>query len=86
MTAQRCAGFRVFPPSAFYPIYYKEWRRYFESKDLSETMDVISKARAIHVWNKLSESEKVKVGSKVPYALVAQKYCPNVYNNCGEYF
>ncbi|XP_001600253.1 lactosylceramide 4-alpha-galactosyltransferase isoform X1 [Nasonia vitripennis] len=86
MTSSRCSGFRVFPPSAFYPIFYKEWRRYFSAQDFNETMRLIQEARAIHVWNKLSATEVVRVGSKVPYAIVAQKHCPRVYSNCGSTF
>ena len=86
MTPERCSGFTVFPPSTFYPIFYKEWQRYFTTEDLNETMYLIKDARAIHVWNKLSASESVKIGSQVPYALVAQKHCPRVYNNCGVTF
>ncbi|XP_058789629.1 lactosylceramide 4-alpha-galactosyltransferase-like [Phymastichus coffea] len=86
MTTERCSGFQVFPPSAFYPIFYKEWRRYFTMIDSNETMQMIEEARAIHVWNKLSASEVVRVGSEVPYALLAQKHCPRIYNSCGPYF
>lgn len=86
MTAARCHGFTVYPPSAFYPIYFKKWKLYFDAKEKNETMEKIEKALAIHVWNKLSRSEPVQVGSEVPYAIVASKYCPKIYNNCGKVF
>lgn len=86
MNLNRCHGFKVMPPSVFYPVYYKEWKRYFSTDKFNETMNAIENARVIHVWNKLSASEVVEVGSDVPYALVAEKYCPRVYYNCGSIF
>ncbi|XP_015597831.1 lactosylceramide 4-alpha-galactosyltransferase isoform X2 [Cephus cinctus] len=86
MTSRKCHGFKVFPPSAFYPIHYKKWRKYFETKDANATMKILQKAKAIHVWNKLSESRSIKVGSKVPYAIIAEKYCPKIYRSAGTEF
>ncbi|XP_076170548.1 lactosylceramide 4-alpha-galactosyltransferase isoform X2 [Ptiloglossa arizonensis] len=86
MTTARCHGFKVFPPSAFYPIHYLNWKTYFETKNKNATMKMLEKSMAIHVWNKLSNSEKVHVNSDVPYTLVARKHCPNIFNNCGTIF
>ncbi|XP_014299405.2 lactosylceramide 4-alpha-galactosyltransferase [Microplitis demolitor] len=86
MTSKRCHGFTVYPPSAFYPIHYKMWKQYFESKNKTQVLKVIENAYAIHVWNKLSHSEIINVGSDVPYATIASQYCPQVYNNCGKVF
>lgn len=86
MTVARCHGFRVFPSSAFYPIHFTSWKRYFDKVDLNTTMKALKKARAIHVWNKLSKSTKVRVDSDVPYAVIARKYCPKVFANCGDFF
>lgn len=84
MTKSRCRGFTVFPPSAFYPIPYPTWKQYFVMDNKNETMKKISEAKAIHVWNKFSSSESVKVGSEVPYDIVARKYCPKIYQNSGK--
>lgn len=86
MTTARCRGFTVYPPSVFYPIHYKQWRKYFEIRNSNTTLKTLSKAKAIHVWNKLSKDEKVRVDSNVPYAVIARKYCPRVFNNCGKIF
>jgi lactosylceramide 4-alpha-galactosyltransferase len=40
----------------------------------------------VHVWNKFSSQEKIIVGSKQAYELLAQKYSPGVYRNCGPVF
>lgn len=86
MTYDRCSGFTVFPTAAFYPIHWSEWQRYFQLDDKHKTMTTIEKSLVIHVWNKLSSSTVIKVGSDVPYARIANEYCPQIYNNCGETF
>lgn len=86
MTQSRCQGFMVYPPAVFYPIHYAIWRHYFQLDGKNESMKLIGNSRAIHVWNKLSKSEKIQVGIQVPYEIAAQKYCPKVYNNCGTNF
>lgn len=86
MTPARCGGFKVFSPSAFYPIHYKKWKLYFEGKNKNATMKMLEKAIAIHVWNKLSKSMEVHVNSDVPYAIIARKHCPKIFNNCGDIF
>ncbi|XP_043266578.1 lactosylceramide 4-alpha-galactosyltransferase-like isoform X2 [Venturia canescens] len=84
MTKSRCHGFTVFSPSAFYPIEYKKWKQYFEKDNKNETMKKINKAKAIHVWNQFSTKESVKIGSGVPYDIVAKNYCPKVYKHSGS--
>ncbi|KOC61541.1 Lactosylceramide 4-alpha-galactosyltransferase [Habropoda laboriosa] len=86
MTTTRCRGFKVFAPSAFYPVHYKKWKMYFETKDMNTTMKMVEKARAIHVWNKLSKFEEVRVDSNVPYAIIARKHCPKIFNSCSNVF
>ena len=86
MSTTRCQGFKVFPPSAFYPVHYKKWKMYFETRDKNTTMKMLEKAMVIHVWNKLSKSQEVRVNSDVPYAVIARKHCPKVFSNCGTVF
>ncbi|KAK0077789.1 hypothetical protein PV326_009832 [Microctonus aethiopoides] len=86
MTSARCHGFTVYPPSVFYPIHYKMWKQYFDLDNKNETLKAIEKASVIHVWNKLSQSKIIEIGSEVPYAVIANKYCPKIYNNCGKTF
>ncbi|XP_006572148.1 lactosylceramide 4-alpha-galactosyltransferase isoform X2 [Apis mellifera] len=86
MSTSRCQGFKVFPPSAFYPIHYDNWKVYFQTKNKNATMKILEKAMAIHVWNKLSSAEKVDVNSDVPYVNIARKHCPKIFNNCGKVF
>ncbi|XP_022183868.1 lactosylceramide 4-alpha-galactosyltransferase isoform X1 [Nilaparvata lugens] len=86
MTLEQCKGFRVFPPEAFYPIPWREWKLYFDAERSESTMRQLENSYVIHVWNKFSITANVTVGSKQPYGLVASKYCPVTYANSGAVF
>lgn len=49
-------------------------------------MEMTKESVAIHVWNKHSFKQKLKVGTKVAYGIIAEKNCPKVYSASGEYF
>lgn len=88
MLEKGCEDFIVFPPSAFYPIPWEEWAKYFtlDEEIYTKVMDQIKDSYAIHVWNKHSVKTKVTIGSKQPYGVIAQKYCPMVYSSLKDYF
>ncbi|KAJ9587820.1 hypothetical protein L9F63_018744 [Diploptera punctata] len=86
MTPERCRGFAVLPPSAFYPIPWRQWKNYFDESSSAKTMARIANSMAIHVWNKFSVNMNVTVGSRQPYGLIAQQFCPKVYSHCGSVF
>ncbi|KAF7993056.1 hypothetical protein HCN44_005837 [Aphidius gifuensis] len=86
MTTSKCQGFTVYPPSDFFPIPWKKWKLYFDAKEKNKTMDKIKNSRTIHLWNLHSKSERINVGDQVPYGIIANKYCPMTYNNCGKVF
>lgn len=86
MTRKRCSGFAVLPPSAFYPVKWKDWRLYFDESKSNSTMHSLSHSYGIHVWNKFSATQNITVGSKQPYGLVAQQFCPHVYSSSGSIF
>lgn len=86
MKRERCGGFKVYPPNAFYAIPWPKWSWFFDPKLTNKTLELTKDSIVIHVWNKHSINKKVKVGSNVAYGLIADTYCPNVYRSCGEYF
>jgi len=86
MTREKCAGFTVLQPSVFYEISYHSWRWFFYESLSNETLKRVEGSYGVHVWNKLSSQEKIAVGSKTAYGLLAQKHCPRVYWNCGPDF
>ncbi|GLG95321.1 Lactosylceramide 4-alpha-galactosyltransferase [Gryllus bimaculatus] len=81
MTPERCAGFRVLPPSAFFPVPWPQWRRYFQEQGAALTMAAINGSYVIHVWNRMSAAANVWRAS---FALELRKvqehtfetYCP----------
>lgn len=60
MLEKGCEDFIVFPPSAFYPIPWEEWAKYFtlDEEIYTKVMDQIKDSYAIHVWNKHSVKTK----------------------------
>lgn len=86
MTRDKCRGFTVHPPTAFYPIPWRQWKLYFDEGTSAKTMARLKNSLTIHVWNKFSTSRNITVGSRQPYGLIAQEFCPKVYSHCGPTF
>jgi len=86
MTPDQCRGFTVHQPTAFYPIPWRQWKLYFDEATSAKTMGRVKNSLAIHVWNKFSTSRNITVGSRQPYGLIAQEFCPKVYSHCGPIF
>lgn len=86
MTREQCGGFKAYPPNEFYAVPWRQWRKFFDPKYTNATLEMTKDSLAIHVWNKKSINEKLKVGSNVAYGIVAARHCPKVYQSCGEYF
>lgn len=80
MNKQTCKGFTVFGPEVFCPISWFDWKLYFNENTSKETMSKLENSMGIHVWNRHSKHTDVIVGSKQPYGLIAQKYCPNIFS------
>jgi len=86
MTREKCSGIAVLPPSVFYSIPFTSWKLFFNESRSDEVLKKVDGSYGVHVWNKMSSQEKVIVGSKQAYGLLAEKYCPQVYRNCGPVF
>lgn len=86
MNEKKCHGFEVLPSYVFYPISYEKWTTFFEAEGAKELMYYLGNSIGIHVWNKLSHVQNIRVDEKVPYALIAQKYCPEIFSNSGSTF
>jgi lactosylceramide 4-alpha-galactosyltransferase len=86
MTREQCTGFAVLQPNVLYEISYAYWRLLFEESLSNETLKMVEGSYGEHVWNRMSSQEKISVGSKTAYGLLAQKHCPRVYWNCGPEF
>lgn len=86
MTREQCGGFKAYPPNEFYAVQWRHWQHFFDQKYTNATLELTKDSLVIHVWNKKSINEKVKVGSNAAYGIVASRHCPKVYQSCGEYF
>lgn len=80
MNKEKCKGFTLFGLEAFCPIEWTDWNQYFNASISDEVMAKIKDSIGIHVWNLHSKHKNITVGSKEPYALVAQKYCPTIFS------
>lgn len=86
MTREQCGGFKAYPPNEFYAVKWRQWQHFFDPKYTNATLELTKDSLVIHVWNKKSINEKVKVGGNAAYGIVASRHCPKVYQSCGEYF
>ncbi|KAF2906057.1 hypothetical protein ILUMI_00120 [Ignelater luminosus] len=85
MLNQSCSGFTVYPPKFFYPVPWRQWKTYFDSKMNNKIMNIIKDSYVVHVWNRFSEQQKISLNYDVPYTILAKRYCPKVIAEC-EYF
>jgi lactosylceramide 4-alpha-galactosyltransferase len=85
-TREQCLGITVLPPSVFFSIDYKSWELLFDESRSDEILKKVEDSYGVHLWNKFSSQKKIIVGSKQAYGLLAEKYCPVVYWNCGPVF
>ena len=88
MTPHRCQGFRILPPTSFYPIHYFRWRNYFykrgaRKKDRLHFDDHVIGA---HVWNSLSSRYVVHKDSNQYYAQMARQSCPRIMEIAPDQF
>lgn len=80
-------NFTALKKDIFYPLYYSETAKLFdENIGKAVVKDVKSRAYSVHIWNKLSHDKRGKVGSTQAYALLAEEFCPDVYQYCGDFF
>ena len=86
MTRDNCSGIAVLSPSVFFSIGYNSWKLFFDESRSDEILKKVEGKYGVHLWNKMSGQKKIIVGSKQAYGLLAGKYCPGVYWNCGPVF
>lgn len=86
MNKQNCKGFMVYGQEAFCPVKWNDWALYFNSNTSAKVMQSLKDSMGIHVWNLHSKNTPIIVGSKQPYGLVAQKYCPYVFSLAKDIF
>ncbi|XP_054271817.1 lactosylceramide 4-alpha-galactosyltransferase-like [Macrosteles quadrilineatus] len=83
----KCDKFHLFPSTYFYHIHWTREEDFFNSTlgpDIVE--DLKNHSYVVHMWNKISNSHVVKIGSNQAYGLLAEEFCPNVIENSGGEF
>lgn len=84
MTLERCGGFKVFPPSTFFPIDYNNWAEFYDTNQsvVESTLKASQDSIAVHMWNKMSNGIKVvkSKDAKSAFQIMAQKNCPKVFD------
>jgi lactosylceramide 4-alpha-galactosyltransferase len=70
----------------FFSIRYRSWQLLFDESRSNKFLKKVEGIYGVHVWNKMRNQEKFIVGSKQAYGLLAERYCPGVYWNCGPVF
>ncbi|KAB0793990.1 hypothetical protein PPYR_13610 [Photinus pyralis] len=85
MYQKNCSGFIVYPSDYFYPIYYKNWKFYFESGHEKDLYYVLEQSHGIHLWNKFSKNARSDSEESI-YRVIAKSHCPQVYSIASEYF
>ncbi|XP_016655925.1 lactosylceramide 4-alpha-galactosyltransferase-like, partial [Acyrthosiphon pisum] len=86
MNKKKCKGFMVFGTEEFFPISWTDWRLYFNTNTSDEVMVKLKDSIGIHVWNFLSKDTAINIGSRQPYGLVAEKYCPIIFSMANSVF
>ncbi|KAK3908694.1 Lactosylceramide 4-alpha-galactosyltransferase [Frankliniella fusca] len=86
MTPERCGGFTIHPPIAFYPVSFENWEDYFNEDKSNLTMKMHRDSYIAHLSNKFSIKKNVTVGSRQPYGLLAAEHCPKVFSTSQQVF
>ena len=73
--SNECSDVALMPYNFVYPIHWPDWRIYFQRASRN-VMQWINGSFAIHVWNKMSHSEPLLLGSDQVYSTLASKHCP----------
>lgn len=75
MDTSACYAFGILPPSAFYPVNWLDWERYFLEQDILWDNETIG----IHVWNKKSADTGVFKNSSQLYTKIARSRCSSIF-------
>lgn len=75
-----CTIFKAHEQSVFYPIFYGNWHNFFQPNATEDVIGKVINSKAVHMWNKLTAKEPIRIGEYTAYELLAQEFCPRVYN------
>ncbi|TRY70398.1 hypothetical protein TCAL_02411 [Tigriopus californicus] len=80
-----CEDISIFPASAFYPIHWTNWKRYFAPEETDTVLEELtSDTFSIHLWGKQSSDQPL--GGRNAYATLAEKHCPVTFSEVKHQF
>ena len=82
--SNECSDVALMPYNFVYPIHWPDWQVLFQ-KSTRNIMQWINGSHAVHVWNKLSHSEPLLLGSDQVYSTLASRHCPFTVARAAEY-
>ncbi|XP_003822530.1 alpha-1,4-N-acetylglucosaminyltransferase [Pan paniscus] len=75
----RCLNISFLHPQRFYPISYREWRRYYEVWDTDPNFN---DSYALHLWNHMNQEGRAVIrGSNTLVENLYRKHCPRTYRD-----
>lgn len=81
-----CKDFTLLPPWLVLPNNDTAWEQYYIKENIAETLKRIEKADTFYFWNILRASKILPNEDNVALNIIAKKYCPKTFNNCGFVF
>lgn len=73
-----CQRFRVYGSETFYAIPYVDWERLFNGTETERVLKAVNGSMAVHMHNKMSADQMVKLGEGSTYERMALEFCPAV--------
>jgi hypothetical protein len=80
MDIEACKGFNPLERHLCYPVYWEQNGFFVDENYLEIVMNAVKDAIMIHTWNSEIRNKPMAVNSKIPYIVLAKKYCPVVMN------
>ncbi|XP_075017575.1 lactosylceramide 4-alpha-galactosyltransferase-like [Calonectris borealis] len=74
-----CKGVCALSPEAFYPVFWNDWKKLFDTISSLELHKLLKNTYAVHVWNKLSHGTRLEITSQALLAQLYSQFCPATY-------
>ncbi|XP_037786489.1 lactosylceramide 4-alpha-galactosyltransferase-like [Penaeus monodon] len=81
---RKCPALTLLPLKKLQFYRFDAWKRYFEPRAESDFLKKHREVYVLHLYNKLSEKEPVRVGSSSIYDSTARRVCPVTYAAAGS--
>jgi hypothetical protein len=73
-----CDGFHVLPVTHCTPAFQRNFRKFFQERNLRFVMDKLKEAVIVHLWSDAKESGMIEVKSRAAFGEIVRKFCPKV--------